>query len=130
MSVTAQPSVLRRLLRWGALLAFIIVALLFLNSAIHHAWAAVSPSNPYSLGLARRAIEHLCFGLAALSFGIGLFKGILTFPEATRESAAFIVLGAMLVLGSYTLQFVLVHQCHERAGGWNRATLQCSDEYK
>ena len=130
MNLAAQSSVIRRLIKWVVLLAFIIVAVLYLNSSIHCAWVSVGPPTPYSLGWARRAIAHLCSGLAALSFGIGLFKGIQTFPEATRGSAAFIVLGALLVLGSYTGQFLLTHNCLDRGGLWNRETLQCSDELR
>jgi len=128
MNVAARSSVLRRLIKWAVLLAFIIVALLYLNSSIHYAWMSGGSSNPSSLGWARRAIGHLCFGLAALAFGTGLFKGIQTFPAATKGSAAFIVLGALLALGSYTGHFVLIHNCLDRGAMWNRETLQCSDE--
>jgi hypothetical protein len=128
MNDTAQSSVFRRLIKWLVLIAFIIVALLNLNSSIYSAWVSGGPPNPYALGWFRRAIGHLCFALAALSFGLGLFKGIQTFPRATNRTAAFIVLGALLALSPYIGRFVLFDNCLDRGGSWNRETLQCSDE--
>ena len=128
MNDTAQSSVFRRLIKWLVLIVFIIVALLYLNSSIYSAWVSGGPPNPYPLGWSRRAIGHLCFALAALSFGLGLFNGIQTFPRATKGSAAFIVLGALLALSPYTGRFVLIDSCQDRGGSWNRETLQCSDE--
>ena len=128
MNDIARSSVFRRLAKWLALIAFIIVALLYLNSAIYSAWVSGGPPNPYPLGWSRRAAGQLCFALAALSFGVGLFNGIQTFPRATKGSAAFIVLGALLALGPYIGRFVLIDSCLDRGGSWNRETLQCSDE--
>ena len=128
MNGTAQSSVFRRLIMWLVLITLIIVALLYLNSAIYSAWMSAGPPNPYSLGWSRRAIGHLCFALAALSFGLGVFKGIQTFPRATQGAAIFIVLGALLALGPYIGRFVLFDSCLDRGGSWNRGTLQCSDE--
>lgn len=128
MKVTAQSSIFRQLTRWLVLTAFIIVALLYLNSAIYSAWVSGGPPNPNPIGWSRRAIGHLCFALAAVSFGLGLFKGIQTFPGATKGSAAFIVLGALLIIGPYIGRLELSDSCMDRGGSWNRGTLQCSDE--
>jgi hypothetical protein len=128
MNDTAQSSVFRRLIKWLVLIVFIIVALLYLNSSIYSAWVSGGPPNPYPLGWFRRAIGHLCFALAAFSFGLGVFKGIQTFPRATAGSAAFIVLGALLALGPYIGRFELIDSCLDRGGSWNREILQCSDE--
>ena len=128
MNDTAQSSVFRCLIKWLVLIAFIIVALLYLNGSIYSAWVSGGPPNPYPLGWSRRAVEHLCFALASLSFGLGLFKGIQVFPRATNGAAAFIVLGALLVLGPYIGRFVLIDNCLDRGGSWNGGTLQCSDE--
>ena len=70
----------------------------------------------------------LCFAAAALLFGIGLFKGIRTFPAATKASAAFILLGAILSISPYVGRFVLIDKCLDRGGSWNHRTIQCSDE--
>ena len=113
---------------WLVLITLIIVALLYLNSSIYIAWGAGESQNPYPPGWFRRAIGHFCFALAALSFGLGLFKGIQTFPKATNGSAAFIVLGALLTLSPHIGRFALIDSCLDRGGSWNRETLQCSDE--
>lgn len=110
------------------LIVFIIVALLYLNSAIYSAWVSGGPPNPYPLGWSRRAIGLLCFAMASVSFGLGLFKGIQTFPRATKGTAAFIMLGALLVLGPYMGRFALIDKCQDRGASWNNKTLQCSDE--
>jgi len=128
MSDAARSSLFRRLIGWLVLIAFIVVALLYLKNAIYSVWVSVDASTPYSPGWSRQAIGHLCYALAALSFGLGLFKGIQTFPGATGASAALIVLGALLVLGPYIERFALVDSCLDRGGSWNRQTLQCSDE--
>ena len=123
-----QLPVPRQIVRWLVLITFIILALFYLNSAIYSAWLSAGPPNPYPSGWTRRAIGHLCFALAALCFGAGLFHGIRTFPRSTRGSAALIVLGAILVIGPYMGRFVLIDKCLDRGGSWNRETIQCSDE--
>ena len=128
MNNAAQSSVFRRLLRWLVLIAFIIVALLYLNSSIYSAWVSGGPPNPDPLGWSRRATGHLCFALATLFFGVGLFKGINTFPRATKGAAAFIVLGSLLALSPYIGRFALIDKCLDRGGSWNRETIQCTDE--
>ena len=128
MNDAALSSLFRRLIKWLVLIAFIIVALFYLKSSIYSAWVSGGPPNPYPLGWSRRAIGHLCFALASLSFGLGLFKGIQTFPRATNRTAAFIVLGALLALSPYIGRFVLIDNCFDRGGKWNRETIQCSDE--
>ena len=128
MNDTAQSSVFRRLIKWLVLIVFIIVALLYLKSSIYSAWVSGGPPNPYPPGWSRRAIGHLCFAMAALSFGLGVFKGIQTFPRATNGAAIFIVLGALLALGPYIGRFASIDSCLDRGGSWNRETLQCSDE--
>jgi len=128
MNDTARSLAIRRLIKWLVLAAFILVALLYLNSSIYSAWVSGGPPNPYPPGWSRRAIGQLCFALSALSFGLGLFKGIQTFPRATNGSAALIVLGALLALGPHLGRFVLFDSCLDRGGSWNRETIQCSDE--
>lgn len=128
MNDTAQSSLSRRVIKWLVLIAFIMVALHYLNSAIYSALVSGGPPAPFALGWSRVAIGHLCYALAALAFGMGLFKGIQTFPGATTGSAAFIVLGALLALGPYVGRSVLIDGCLERGGSWNREALQCSDE--
>ena len=128
MNDTSKSSVLRPLIKWSVLIVFIIVALLSLYSAIYSAWMSGGTPNPYTLGWSRQATGHLCFALAALSFGLGVFKGIQTFPRATQGAAIFIVLGALLALGPYIGRFVLIDSCLDRGESWNRGTLQCSDE--
>ncbi len=128
MNDTAHSSVLRRLTKWLVIIAFIILALFYLNSFIYSTWVSGGPPNPHPVGEGRRAIGYLCFSLAALSFGLGLFKGIQTFPRATNASATFIVLGALLVLGPHVGRFASIDSCLDRGGSWNRETLQCSDE--
>ncbi len=127
MNAAIQSSVYRRSIKWLVLIAFITVTLLFLNKSVYSAWISVSP-GPYPLGWSRRAMGYLCYAMASLSFGLGLFKGIQTFPRATNAAAVFIVLGALLALGPYIGRFVLFDSCLDRGGSWNRDMLQCSDE--
>jgi hypothetical protein len=127
MDKTGQSSVLRRVIKWLVLIAFIVVALHYLKSAIYGVWLSGWP-DPQPPGLSRRVIGQLCFALASLSFGLGLFKGVQTFPAATAGSAALIVLGAVLALGPYIERFVLIDRCLDGGGSWNRVTRQCFDE--
>ena len=128
MNDTAQSSVFRRLLQWLVLVVFIIVALLYLQSSIYSAWVSGGPPILYPPGWSRRSIGDLCFAMAALSFGLGVFKGIQTFPRATNRAAVFIVLGALLALGPYIGRFATIDSCLDRGGSWNREILQCSDD--
>jgi len=128
MNDAARLSIYRQLIRWLVLAAFIILALFFIKSAVYSAWVSGRPPNPYSIGWFRQAMSQFCIAMAALSFGVGLFKGIRTFPAATKGSAAFIVLGAILAMSPYVGRFLLVDNCLDRGGSWNRETIQCSDE--
>jgi hypothetical protein len=128
MNDAVKISVFRQIIRWAVLCAFIVLALLHLNSSIYSAWMSVGPPNPNSLGWSRRALGHLGFSLAALCFGVGLFKGIRTFPLATKGAAVFIVLAAILALGPYIGRFVLMDKCLDHGQSWNGETLQCTDE--
>ena len=128
MNEMVKLSATRQVLRWLVLSVFIILALLYLNSSIYSVWVSGGPPTPYPVGWSRRAVGQLCFAFSALSFGIGLFKGIRTFPGSTKGSAAFIVLGALLALSPYIGRFVLIDKCLDRGGSWNRETIQCSDE--
>jgi hypothetical protein len=128
VNTAARPLGLRRLLKWLVLLAFILLALFCLYNAVYSARDPGDAAGAYSPGMLRLAAAQLCFALASLSFGLGLFKGIQTFPAATSGSAALIVLAAMLALGPYIGRFVLVDACLDRGGSWNRVTLECSDE--
>jgi hypothetical protein len=128
MDVAMQISIFRQFIRWLVLIIFIIVALLYLYSSLYSVWVSVGASNPYTPGWSRRAIGDLCFAMAALFFGMGLFKGIRTFPAATKGSAAFILLGAIFAISPYIGGFVLIDKCLDRGGSWNHETIQCSDE--
>jgi hypothetical protein len=128
MNDAVKLSVSRQLIRWVVLGVFIILSLLFLNSSIYSAWVSGGPPNPYPLGWARRALGHLGYSLAALCFGIGLFRGIRTFPRSTKGSAAFIVLGGVLAISPYIGHFILIDKCLDRGGSWDGETFQCSDE--
>jgi len=128
MNAAVKISISRQFVRWLVLGAFIVFALFYLNSSIYSAWVSGGPPNPYPLGWSRRALGQLGLSLAALCFGLGLFKGIRTFPGSTNGSAAFIVLGAILAISPYIGRFVLMDKCLDRGGSWNRVTIQCSDE--
>ena len=127
MNEASRPSVLRCLIQWLVLLAFLVVASLYLYAAASSVLMSDGPAGPYPRGWFRAA-GQLCFAFASLSFGVGLFRGIGTFPRATGGSAAMIVLGALLALGPYIGRFVLIDNCLDRGGSWNRVTLRCSDE--
>ena len=128
MHNASKPSLPRQLTSWLALVACIVLALLYLNSSIYSAWVSGGPPNPYPLGWSRRALGQLGFALAAVCFGIGLFKGIRAFPRLTPGAVAFVALGALLASSPYIGRFVLTDACLDRGGSWNRDTLQCSDE--
>jgi len=126
MNDAAHTPVFRHLAKWLVLSVFILLALLYLYGAVHNAWIAVGSPGTDPRVWFRLAAGQLCFAFASLSFGLGLYKGIQTFPRATGGSAALIVLGALLVLGPYIDRFVLMNNCLEAGGSWNRATLECS----
>lgn len=128
MNDASGTSVFRRVLQWLVLAVFLLVALHYLSGAIYSVWVSAGSPDPLPPGGYRQAAGQLCLAFASLSFGLGLFKGVQTFPGATGRSAALIVAGALLALGPYAVRFVLIDNCLERGGSWNRVTLQCSDE--
>ena len=119
---------IKHVTRWLILVAFVILSLLYLNSAFYSAWVSGGPPNPYPIGWSRRALGHLCFALAALIIGIGLFKGIKTLPKFGKGAIVFVVIGALLALTPYLGRYLLIDACLDRGEKWNHEAIQCSDE--
>lgn len=124
----SNQQAIRKIIRWLVLVVFVVLSLLYLNSAFYSAWVSGGPPNPYPIGWSRRALGHLCFALAALLIGIGLFKGIKTLPKFGKSSVAFVVIGALLAVAPYIGRFVLIDACLDRGEKWNYEAIQCSDE--
>lgn len=123
-----HKSLTRQVVRWSVLLMFIVLAILYLNSAVYSAWVSGGPPNPYPIGWSRRALGHICFALAALFFGVALFIGIRKLPKFGKSSIALTVIGILLVASPYVGRFILIDGCLDRGEKWNNETIQCSDE--
>ncbi len=80
------------------------------------------------IGWSRRALGHLCFALAALFVGVGLFVGIRTFPKLGKGAIALTVIGILLSVSPYIGRFILNDGCLDRGEKWNHEAIQCSDE--
>jgi len=124
----AHQKLMKQIIRWSVLLMFIVVALLYLNSAFYSAWVSGGPPNPYPIGWSRRALGHLCFALGALFVGVGLFIGLRTFPKLGKGSIAITIIGILLVASPYIGRFILIDSCLDRGEKWNHEAIQCSDE--
>ncbi len=66
--------------------------------------------------------------MAALFFGVGLFKGLRTLPKLSKGAIAFTVLGILLAASPYIGRFMLIDGCLDRGEKWNHEAIQCSDE--
>lgn len=119
---------IKQVIRWLVLSVFFVLSMLYLNSAFFSAWVSDGPPNPYPIGWSRRALGHLCFALAALLIGIGLFKGIKTLPKIGKCSVAFVFIGSLLAVSPYIGRYVLIDSCLDRGEKWNHEAIQCSDE--
>ena len=128
MAPELNTSDVRQVIRWCVLLGFIYLAYLYLNSAAYSAWVSGGPPNPYPIGWSRRALGHLFFSAAALFLGIGLFRGILTFPKVGRGAIVLLALGLLLIAAPYIGRFVLTDRCLDQGGSWSNQTIQCSNE--
>lgn len=118
----------KQMVRGLVLVAFVVLSLLYLNSALYSAWVSGGPPNPYPIGWSRRALGHFCFSLAALLIGIALFKGIKSLPKFNRSVIAIAVMGTLLAAIPYIGRFVLIDACLDRGEKWNHEAIQCSDE--
>ena len=128
MAFALDTSVIRQTIRWFVLLAFVCVALLYLNSAAYSAWVSGGPPNPYPIGWSRRALGHLSFSAAALFLGIGLFCVIPTFPKIRHRTLALLAIGLFLIAAPYIGRLVLTDRCLDQGGSWSNQTIQCSNE--
>jgi hypothetical protein len=128
MGLALKTSAVRQTIRWCVLLAFVCLALLYLNSAAYSAWVSGGPPNPYPIGWSRRALGHLFFSAAALFLGVGLFRGILTFPKVGRGAVVLLAIGLFLIAAPYIGRFVLTDRCLDQGGSWSNQTIQCSNE--
>jgi len=128
MALALNTSAVRQIIRWCVLLAFVCLALLYLNSAVYSAWVSGGPPNPYPIGWSRRALGHFSFSAAALFIGIGLFRGILTFPKVGRGALMLLAMGLSLIAAPYIGRFVLSDRCLDQGGSWSNQTIQCSNE--
>jgi hypothetical protein len=120
-----NTNLIRSFSKWIVLLAFIALALLYLNSAIYSAWVSGGPPNPYPVGWSRRALGHLSFSLAATFLGASLFRGIGHFPFISRATLVLLTIGLGFVAAPYVGRFVLADSCLDQGGRWSNETFQC-----
>lgn len=112
-------------IRWIILLASIVAAAVYLNSAAFSAWVAGGPPNPYPEAWGQRALVHLCMAGTILLAGIAVFRVVGSFPSLGRTTILLFIL-ALLIFGvPYVREFLQSDACLDSGGRWNSGTYQC-----
>lgn len=117
-----------KVLRSCVLIAFVCLALLYLNNALYKLWLAGGPPTPHPIGWLRSAFGYFCFSAASMLLGMGLYRIIPRFKHPDRLGIALATTGLLLFATPFIARFVLVDICLDRGGSWNKLTIQCSDE--
>ncbi len=116
----------RNAVRWTILLATLLLATLYLNSALFSAWIAGGPPNPIPDAWAHRAVTQSCTAASLVLAGIASFRVIRTFP---RVGILPLLTGlvAILVLSVPKLrEFVLIDSCLDSGGRWEAREFRCN----
>ena len=111
--------------RWLALVAFLILAALYLNSAMYSAWLSSGPPTDYPEGWMRRAQGQLCFAIAAALMGGAMFRLIGAFPKIDRIGAVVAIVGVFFVALPYAGRAIIAASCERNGGTWSSEALQC-----
>lgn len=116
--------VARRIGSWAALVASILVAMLFLNSAAYGAWLSSGPPTDVPAWWLHRSFAHLCFAGAALALGVAVFLTVRA-PRITRLSVVLATVALLLLVMPYVRSFLAVDRCLDSGGRWDAATSAC-----
>jgi hypothetical protein len=131
MAVEFSPSAVRQVIRWCVLLGFVYLACWQLMSVIlnvvFRAWQYVNLSDQDAIWMNLLALGHLLFSMGAVFTGIGLFRGIPTFPKVGRGALVLLAIGLLLIATSFIGYFYLKNRCSDQGGTWANDTMQCTE---
>jgi hypothetical protein len=117
--------IVRNTARWTILLVALLVAAIYLNSALFSVWVAGGPPTPYPEAWAHRALVHACTAGALVLAGIAAFRGIGAFPRI-GSIPLLLGLAALAVLAFPRFrEFLLIDSCLDSGGRWEEAAFQC-----
>jgi len=114
-----------RLLRWVSLLLAVVVGAFFLNDAFFSAWVAGGPPGEHKLGWERRSQSSLALSLACFFAGAFLFRALGRIPKPGRLAWLLAAVAVLLALAPLVAQEVLIDQCLDSGGRWNRLAIEC-----
>lgn len=123
-AATRSSGVAMVVARWVALLAFIALALLYLNSAAYSAWAAGGPPTTIREAWMHRAFSHLSYAVGAVLGGV-LFRTVRRPVRFDRVSAVLAALALLTVAAPHVRFFLLVDSCLDAGGLLDAATFRC-----
>ena len=115
----------RSVFAWLALVAALVVSLLFLNGAVFSAWMSGGPPNPYPQGWAMRSLGQLSWAASAAIGGWAVFRILRDAPVLRRATIVLAVLAGALAVFPSTNQFLQIDRCLDSGGRWNYEGLQC-----
>jgi hypothetical protein len=116
--------VARRIARWTALVACVVIAILYLNSAAYSAWAAGGPPTPAPGWWLHRAFAHACFAGVALALGAVAFL-LLAAPRRTCTALLLTAVAVVLLVLPSARVFLLEDMCLDSGGVLDAATFAC-----
>ena len=125
MPTTVRHIKALRILRWASLLLAIVAGLFFLNDAFFSAWVAGGPPSEHKLGWERRSQGSLALSLACFFTGAFLFRALIRLPKPGRLAWLFAVIAAFLALAPFVAREVLIDNCLDSGGRWNRMSFEC-----
>ena len=119
----------RTVLRWGYLLGFVALGLVYLNSTIFSLWAAGGPPTEAPNAWFHRALVH--FGFAVTSFATGFFifrvlkAGYILRGSKARRVWLLIV---VVALGWPPLKkSIEIDSCLDLGGIWTQTHHECEE---
>ena len=118
----------KNLLRWLALIIFIVFGLLYLNGAASSWWLSWGPPNDYPKAWEQESLRRLGFSLTCLFTGPMLF---IAFKENFNFKASkYKYIWLLVVILSLTFphirEFVLTDSCLDSGGEWSEKYFECS----
>ncbi len=125
MSKNAEGFRISSIFRWLVLVISVVIAALYLNSALYSAWVSGGPPNDYPEVWAQRSLRHFCLALALPLLGLAFFQIIRPVRPRWPLSLLYAGIAFGLLAVPIARMAYLRHACDAAAGKWSDAYYRC-----
>jgi hypothetical protein len=117
---------MKQLLRIILPIVFVVIAAIYLNSAIFSAWVSGGPPNDYPEAWAYRSMRHFYYGLGFIVIAVTIF---LSLKANAKRIMTKCIIGSIVALALFFVphlkKFIEIDSCLDHGGKWNYSYHRC-----